>query len=167
MPPTNVAPVVRAGTNQAVIQPASASLNGFVSDDGQPGPLTVTWSVVSGPGSATFGDSHTAVTTASFSTGGVYVLQLAADDGQVTTVGQLTVTVITRPVISIQLLSNAVQMSWLADVPGWRLQAQTNPASVGLGTNWMDVPGEARSPFVVPINPASGAVFLRLVLPQH
>jgi hypothetical protein len=38
MPPANVAPVANAGTNQAVLWPAPASLNGTVTDDGKPNP---------------------------------------------------------------------------------------------------------------------------------
>ena len=34
-------------------------------------------------------------------------------------------------------------LSWPADHTGWRLQAQTNNPTTGLGTNWFDVPGSA------------------------
>ncbi len=162
MPPTNLAPVVSAGSNQTVILPASASLSGRVADDGKPNPpgaVTVTWSAVSGPGVVAFGNSNALATTASFSAGGTYVLRLSADDGQVK-----TSTAITRPIISEHLLSGAVQLSWPASNGTWRLQTQTNRLSTGLSSNWTYVPGPITNPFVVPIDPAAGAVFHRLVL---
>jgi autotransporter-associated beta strand protein len=57
-------------------------------------------------------------------------------------------------------------LSWPADHKGWRLQAQTNSPSVGLGTNWVDVPNTAGLTSVTnTINPKDGAVFYRLVYP--
>jgi len=48
-----------------------------------PGPApSMTWNKVSGPGTVTFVDANAAVTTASFSTLGTYVLQVTADNGQ-------------------------------------------------------------------------------------
>jgi hypothetical protein len=44
------------------------------------------------------------------------------------------------------------------------LQAQTNPAGLGLGTNWAYVPGPITNPYVVPLNRSVGSVFHRLVL---
>ena len=47
-----------------------------------PGPAPVTtWSKLSGPGSVTFADPKAAVTTATFSVPGTYVLQVTADNG--------------------------------------------------------------------------------------
>ena len=47
-----------------------------------PGPApSTTWSKVSGPGDVTFADPKAAVTTATFSTPGAYVLQVTADNG--------------------------------------------------------------------------------------
>jgi DUF1680 family protein len=45
-----------------------------------PAPATI-WSKVSGPGTVTFADANSAVTTATFSTPGAYVLQVTADNG--------------------------------------------------------------------------------------
>lgn len=76
----NPAPTVSAGPNQSVTLPAnSVTLNGSAS--GGNGPLTLTWSEVSGPASVTFANPNSAVTQASFTTVGTYVLQLAATDG--------------------------------------------------------------------------------------
>jgi len=46
------------------------------------------------------------------------------------------------------------------------LQAQTNPVTVGLKSNWFDVPGSTTvSNITVTINPANGSVFYRMVYP--
>jgi len=92
--PSNQAPVVDAGTDASVVLPASASLDGTVSDDGlpdDPGAVTTIWSKTSGPGDVTFGDPSAVDTTASFSQAGTYVLRLAASDGALTTADEVTV----------------------------------------------------------------------------
>ena len=100
----NQAPRVSAGNSQTVTLPDSANLNGTVTDDGLPNPpgaVTVTWSMDSGPGTVIFGDAAQQDTTASFSTAGVYVLRLTADDGALTESATVTVTVNPEPVGSL------------------------------------------------------------------
>jgi hypothetical protein len=95
--PTNTAPVVSAGADQTVTLPASASLDGTVTDDGRPNPpgaVTTTWTRVSGPGTVTFGNASAVDTTASFSAAGTYVLRLTASDGALTSADDVTVTVL-------------------------------------------------------------------------
>lgn len=80
----NAAPVVDAGYPQSVTLPASTTLYGSATDDGfptSPGALTLTWTKTSGPGTVSFGTPNAAVTTASFSSEGNYVLRLTASDG--------------------------------------------------------------------------------------
>jgi len=161
--PPNFAPTVSAGTNQTILWPAAASLNGTVADDGYPNPpgaITVTWSELSGPGTITLDNSNALAATASFSTAGSYQLQLAANDGQVTTVASVTVTAITQPSLSFQLLPGALQLSWPADNGNWQLQYETNL----LETNWQNMPGPITNPFVAPIDPDAQSVFYRLLL---
>ena len=79
------APTVDAGQNQTILVTGSANLDGTVTDDGLPGPLTTTWSLQSGPGTVTFGNASAVDTTATFSTIGTYLLKLEATDGQFTT----------------------------------------------------------------------------------
>jgi hypothetical protein len=94
MPVPNVAPVVTAGPDLTVRQPAQATLDGLVTDDGKPVPATTkTWSKVSGPGDVTFGDATLEDTTASFSQPGTYVLRLDASDSQLSAFDEVTVTV--------------------------------------------------------------------------
>jgi RHS repeat-associated protein len=90
----NQPPYVNAGPNQTITLPAAAQLNGVAVDDGLPnGTLTISWSLVSGPGTVTFASTSSPVTTASFSTAGTYVLQLAADDSQYLSTSNVTITV--------------------------------------------------------------------------
>ncbi len=91
----NLAPSVDAGLDLGVILPADGALNGTVSDDGQPEPplLTSTWSVLSGPGTVTFGNASAVDTAVSFSTAGTYVLRLTSEDGELTSSDEITVTV--------------------------------------------------------------------------
>jgi hypothetical protein len=89
--PYNMPPCANAGSDQTIASLA-ASLQGQATDDGDPtGSLTTTWSMVSGAGTVAFGDAHAPATTATFSTGGTYVLQLTADDGQLQKSDELTI----------------------------------------------------------------------------
>ncbi len=92
---TNHAPVVDAGVDSVANVGVAITLNGGVSDDGAPLPASLTsqWSIVSGPGNVTFGNSSSPVTTATFSTAGTYVLRLTANDGSLTASDELTVQV--------------------------------------------------------------------------
>jgi hypothetical protein len=80
----NAAPVVNAGPDGTGAVGSPVALDGTATDDGQPSPanLTLQWSMISGPGSVSFGNSGLADTSATFSAAGTYVLQLRADDGQ-------------------------------------------------------------------------------------
>jgi hypothetical protein len=58
----------------------------------------------------------------------------------------------------------SLDLSW--PVAGGRLQAQANGAGAGITTNWLDVPGSgATNHVVIPIDPANGSAFYRLVIP--
>ena len=94
--PGNAAPVVNAGTDQAAILPFGPTLAGSASDDGLPvvpGRLTLGWSKLGGPGNVIFSAINSPVTRASFSTNGVYVLRLLANDGVLSASDDVTVTV--------------------------------------------------------------------------
>lgn len=93
--PVNHAPLVEAGFDQSVSLPGHATLTGQAVDDGRPSgsTLTYTWSKVSGPGSVNFSAPNSLTTTAAFSTEGVYVLRLTANDSELLTSDELTVTV--------------------------------------------------------------------------
>lgn len=84
-PGYNIPPIVNAGPDQAIVLPNQAQLNATISDDGKPNPpgaIVTHWSQLSGPGTVTFGNANAAVTSASFSMPGTYVLRLEAFDGE-------------------------------------------------------------------------------------
>ena len=92
----NQPPGVNAGPDLGVTLPAAASLDGTVTDDGLPDPpgaVTTAWSLVSGPGTVTFADPNAVDTTAGFTGAGTYVLRLSADDGELATSDEVTVSV--------------------------------------------------------------------------
>ncbi|MGG6237505.1 LamG-like jellyroll fold domain-containing protein [Nodosilinea sp. AN01ver1] len=98
----NQAPVVEAGLDQSIDFPALAELDGTVSDDGfplRPGRVALTWSRVSGPGTVTFADANSDITTARFSQGGEYVLRLTANDGAIAAHDEVTIRVNQPPVV--------------------------------------------------------------------
>src|SRR5258708_12763875 len=66
-------------------------MNGSAS--GGNGPLTFAWSTLSGPAAATFTNLNSAITQATFSTAGTYMLQLAATDGINAAAATATITV--------------------------------------------------------------------------
>ncbi|MCY2952047.1 MAG: glycoside hydrolase family 127 protein [Planctomycetota bacterium] len=79
----NFAPSVKAGVDRVVVLPGKTYLNGAVKDDGKANAApVVAWSKQSGPGAVTFAKADAAITTATFSAAGAYVLRLTANDGQ-------------------------------------------------------------------------------------
>jgi uncharacterized protein YjiK len=98
--PPNAPPAVNAGPDRTITLPASAALDGTVTDDGLPNPpgaVTTTWSKASGPGTVTFAAANAVDTSATFSAAGTYVLRLTASDGAITSSDDATVTVLSGP----------------------------------------------------------------------
>ena len=159
---TNEEPSVDAGEDFIIQLPTdSAVLDGTASDDGLPDPpaaLTVTWSKVSGPGTVTFDDDNILDAEATFSTDGVYVLRLTADDGDLTAYDELTITVNPAVGILTPAASGNVsghwnvtygfdsQPTWTGSAPtggdtsintimaGWQTSGAVG--YIDLGTNW-------------------------------
>ncbi|HUU23169.1 MAG TPA: lamin tail domain-containing protein [Phycisphaerae bacterium] len=79
--------------------PATAQLNGTISDDGFPlsGELTATWTLVSGPGWVEFDDPHAVDAVVTFETQGQYTFRLTVTDGDLSAWDETVVTV-TPPV---------------------------------------------------------------------
>lgn len=94
----NGAPSVNAGADPGgqVFIGTSVDLNGSVSDDGLPEPskVTILWSKASGAGSVVFEATNAAVTKATFSAEGTYVLRLTANDGALQAHDDVTVNVL-------------------------------------------------------------------------
>jgi hypothetical protein len=89
-PAANQPPQVNAGVDQTITLPNSAALDGTAIDSG---PMTTTWSQVSGPGTVTFGNAASVDTSALFSLDGTYVLRLTANDGALSASDDVTITV--------------------------------------------------------------------------
>ena len=69
------------------------------------------------------------------------------------------------PVIQHSVSGNILTLAWPTNA-GWILQAQTNSLLVGLGSNWVNVPGSSQvTSTQITNNPANGSVFYRLVAP--
>jgi hypothetical protein len=148
----NQPPVVSAGSDQTITLPGTASLDGTVGDDGLPDPpatLISTWTLVSGPGTVSFGDPSAVDTTASFSAPGTYVLRLSANDGELTASDDITITVIPQnlaPVVSagadqtITLTSTAMLDGTVTD------DGLPNPPSA-VTTTWEKVSGPGKVTF--------------------
>ena len=67
--------------------------------------------------------------------------------------------------IGLTMSNGNLYLSWPTDHTGYTLQAQTNSLSVGISTNWVDVPASTVTNQVVfPVNPANPSVFYRLYL---
>ncbi len=96
----NLAPVVSAGTDQTITLPSAATLAGTVTDDGLPGTgLTRVWAKVDGPGNVAFSDAAALNPVVNFSSAGVYVLSLTANDGALITTDTVTITVNAAPIL--------------------------------------------------------------------
>lgn len=81
---TNNPPQVSAGPDRRITG-NTASLDGTVTDDGQPDPpatVSAQWTKILGPGTVTFADADSVDTTATFSDYGTYLLRLTAGDGK-------------------------------------------------------------------------------------
>jgi hypothetical protein len=95
--------------------------------------------------------------------------------GSIEVLPNLAVT-ITNPLPAVNLTptnlvfsvsNNVFYLSWPADHIGWQLQAQTNSLSVGMSTNWVNCSSSTTTNLVaVPVNPANGTVFYRLIYSQ-
>jgi len=93
----NLPPDVWAGPVPAATNGLAASLNGSAADDGRGGPLTVTWTAISGPGNVSFATPGSPSTTVTFDRPGTYTLRLSASDSRISTCDELSFTVAPNP----------------------------------------------------------------------
>lgn len=93
-PPSDQPPTVDAGPDQTIVLPASAMLDGTVTDDGLGGGIvSIQWTQVGGPESVTFDDASSVDTAVTFPAPGTYVLRLTAADSQFTSSDEINVQV--------------------------------------------------------------------------
>lgn len=144
----NLAPWVSAGANQSFAAtnfPATVLLEGMALDDGYPalpGALSISWSQISGPATATFSQTDQAETAVHFPKAGTYVLRLTAADGELQTASDVTVT-IERVTYPITLIPPGAVWKYLDDgsdqgsawrTPGFNDFAwASGPAKLGYG----------------------------------
>ena len=109
---SNQSPDVSAGPDRTLgsALPDVTVLNGTVIDDGLPDPpaqVTILWSQVSGPAAVTFEDPNIENPTVTFTALGEYVLRLTADDSELSTFDDVTVTVNEPAVFSTLYVSTS------------------------------------------------------------
>jgi RHS repeat-associated protein len=162
----NQPPVVNAGPNQTITLPTNTvTLNGTATDDGLPsGILTITWSDVSGPAPVTFSSPNTAVTQATFTAVGTYVLRLTATDTEFTVSSDVTVLVKPAPVNQPPVVNAGP--GGTVTVPGvFALHGTATddglPSGV-LNIQWIEVSGPSTAVFA---NPAQAATSVSIDSP--
>ena len=125
---------------------AQTTLAGSAMDDGVPQPLETAWSVVSGAGALTFGDSASATSTAVANTAGDYTLRFTANDGSSAVTDDMLLTVSAAnqapsveagPDAEVRLPSTATLTALVADDSGpspttVRWELLTGPEAVTL-----------------------------------
>jgi hypothetical protein len=73
---------------------------------------------------------------------------------------------LTPPTVQTAMSGGTLSLSWPSDHTGWRLVAQTNSLSGGLGTNWMTVPGSTMTnQMTLTVDPGDPSVMYELVYP--
>ncbi len=159
----NQPPAVDAGPSQTVALPTNtATLNGAVTDDGLPAgsTLMINWTQVSGPGTVTFGDANSAITTAQFSAVGEYVLRLSASDGAYLVSADVGVTLApeNQPPATNAGFDQTVLLSQGAQLDG-SAGDDGLPAGSNLTTTWTRVSGPGNVTFTNPKVTMTGAQF--------
>lgn len=135
------APSVAPGPPPAATNHVPALLTGAASDDGSSGPLAAQWSVIGGPGTATFGATNQPTTAVTFMAAGQYVLRLAAGNDSATVFSDLAVSVNPNP----NLYADWVALAF----PG-----QTNAAILATGADPENDGGLNLLEFALGMNPS-------------
>ena len=108
-------PSVNARSDQTLTDADITLLIGAISDDALPDPDTAVnarWSVMSDPGVVEFAKSREALTTATFSAVGSYVLRLTVGNGSLSGNDGLTVTVTADPPTTILVPGDYPRARW-------------------------------------------------------
>ena len=116
---------------------------------------------ISGATNVTFTLSSTTVAD-----NAAYSVTVSNSAGSVTSSNAvLTVPAVAAP-ITPTFTNGVLSLSWPANQTGFRLEVQTNNLVTGLGTNWFTLAGStATNQTTLPLDPANGSVFFRLVFP--
>jgi len=162
--PGNQAPVVNAGTDQAITLPSAAALSGSASDDGLPtgSTLTISWIKVSGPGTVTFGSGSTLNTIVAFSTAGTYTLRLTASDGALLATDDIIVTVNAAPANQAPVVYAGADQTITLPVSAILVGSATDdglPFGGTLTRTWSKVSGPGTVTFGAGSSLSTGATF--------
>ena len=103
----NPAPVISTGGAPAANTGSPANLTGTAS-----GATATTWSLVSGPGTATFADSSNPATTVTFSQPGSYTLRLLSSNANGTVSRTLAVTAVSAVSLDPAIFADWQQLTW-------------------------------------------------------
>jgi hypothetical protein len=70
------------------------------------------------------------------------------------------------PRMGAGISGSQIHLTWPVGNTGWLLQGQTNAPGVGIGTNWVTVPGSnSHNDVLIPVDQAAGNAFFRLIHP--
>ena len=146
-PPTNAAPVVNAGTDQAITYPAPAAVAASATDDGLPAgsSLAYTWSQIGGSGTATFAMPSMASTGVTFSGAGTYTLRVTVTDGDKSAFDELSV-VVNSPTNAAPVVNAGTDQTITYPAPATVAASATDdglPAGSSLAYTWSQIDGSA------------------------
>ncbi len=164
---TNTAPTVFASTPTPVVGPSTLaiSLSGGATDDGLPGvlPLAYEWSQVSGPGTAAFGNTTTASTTATLpaNTPGTYVFRLLVSDGALSSSTNVTVQSTGNLAPSVQAVSPRAFFAWNGAATAVPVEARMSDDGLPgpLSCSWSQVAGPGTATFMNPATATTNVTF--------
>ena len=151
-------PVVNAGPDTNALPGVPLVLQGFVTTSTNLA-VTNTWTLYSGPGSVSFGNTNQTNTTATFNATGAYILMLSADDGLHAIARQaVLVTVSAVPiVVSVTWSGTNVLISWTGGSAPFVLERRTNLSQ----TNWTSIVTNNAPPVTIPLTGASSFFRIR------
>ena len=92
---------------------------------------------------------------------GLYWTNRIALDGTVAVAGSSEP--VTPPTLAASVSAGSLTIEWPLAYTSYVLQGQTNAIGTGLSTNWHTVTGTISNKFTIPLNPANGSVFYRLI----
>jgi len=163
---------VEAPTNLAVTAISSSQINlSWTSSDGATGYNVKRATVSGGPYTVIAANlSALAYTNTGLANGTKYYFVVSATNVVGESANSIEVsarpTSPVPPQLGFGINAGQIQLTWPLEHTGWELQAQTNPLSTGLGTNWFTISGsDVTNQRIIPIGPANGSVFYRLVYP--
>ena len=149
------APTASAGPDFTAASEVPAQLQGTVGFSGSP--PTIQWKMYSGPGTVTFGDATLTNTTATFSSPGIYTLELSAADGvHAVAYDAVVVTVSGGISLSIVPAGNSVILSWTGGTAPFVVQG----VSALPAASWSTLATTSAQSFTLPMT--NSAEFFRI-----